>query len=218
MSVYFFPNAIPGVKVSVKVNDQIINPLDGFIGVLTAGTKITIIVTVDTENKHSCFTIDPHMVKTAKATTEQGVYKKNLTVMEKITGKDKDKKITTQVAGWPSNMLCLEIYGHTWNIGIISQNGRYFLVTEKYTPAIEVNDLVPTGMVIASSTLRGLATINVDRGIFNARLHWSNMPWRKHLGLRHVAQGEVISFTPKDIISVDASSTFRKEIIRCRLT
>lgn len=211
--------SIPGVNILVHINGNLVTSQSGFLGVLVSGTKITITLEVPNPKvEHQCYTLatkhGANTVRTPKAAQTNGVYVKNLTVIEKRTSGD---TITTQVAGWPNNMFCLDIQGKIYNIGITSQNGRYLLVIEEYTPPIEVNELTPIGMVLSSSPLRGTAAINIGSALFNARLHWSNMPFRLDLGFRHLNQGEVIDFNAADVTKLDGASSFRYEIKHCSL-
>lgn len=237
MTIFFSQLAIPHAFV------EIINCTDGkavrvakngYIGTFKSGTKLVMYLQV-ANVEHSCYLLNnnPDKTKTPKPQsfdniniagflfddTPSGIvfngkyYRKNFTVIEKKTR----NTTSSQISAWPSNMLCLDIDSQTWNIGICCQNGRYFLVIEKYCPIIEVNELLPVGTVLSSSPLRGVAAINTGSTIFNARLHWSNMPIRYELGFRGLCQGEVIKFKNDAVIELDGSSSFRYEIKRCSL-
>jgi len=218
MPIHFSPSAIPGVNIFIYVNGKMVEPQCGYLlGVLPAGTKIAITIDVLGSAEHQCYTIVSHnsqTVRTAKACSEPGVYVKHLTV---TAYQSDDGTRSTRIAGWPNNMFCLDLNGKTWNIGIVNQNGRYFLVIEEYIPSIEVNELIPIGMVLSSSPLRCWATINIGSTLFNARLHWTNMPFRRDLGLRILNQGEVIKYEKEDVVELDSASSFRYEIKACTL-
>jgi hypothetical protein len=213
MTIHLSLYAIPGVNILVHLNGYVKTPLEGFIGALTPGTKIALTVEVVGNVEHQCYTLDAHMNRTPKALAKFG-YTKNLTVIKK---ESPDGTISSQVAGWPNNMLCLDIHGKTWNIGIVNQNGRYFFVIEEWTPPIEVNELSPIGMVLSVSLLRGMATIHTGDAIFNARAHWSHWPFRSDKGLRLLNRGEVILFREDKLLSLDSDSSYRYEVTDCVL-
>lgn len=214
MPIHFSPSAIPGVNIFIYVNGKMVEPQCGYLlGVLPAGTKIGITIDV-LGSEHQCYTISSHMLHTPKACSQPGIYVKNLTVTKK---ESPDGTVTTQVAGWPSNMFCLNLNGKTWNIGIMSQNGRFFFIIEEWLPTIMTNELTPIGMVLFSSPLRGTATVYTGCALFDARIHWSHMPFRKELGLRLLNQGEVIKFEKNDLKTLGSESSFRYEVMRCIL-
>lgn len=218
MTIHLSLYAIPGVNILVHLNGYVKTPQEGFIGVLTPGTKIAITLeVVNSDRAHSCYTlksVNSQMVHEPKAPTKPGIYVKNLTVVKK---ESPDGTKTTQVAGWPCNMFCLDIHGKTYNIGIVCQNGRYFFVIEEWVPSIEVNELIPIGMILSVSLLRGTATIHTGDAIFNARAHWTNWPFRPEKGLRLLHRGEVILFREDNLLSLDSESSYRYEVIDCVL-
>ena len=210
-------SSINGVNIQVRINDNFVTSQSGFLGVLIPGTKITITVEVVGDVNHECYVLsynDSMITRTPKATSKSGAYTKNMTVIGKRTVAG---TVTTQVAGFPANLIGLDINGKSWNIGVVSQNGRYYFAIEEWLPTIEDNELLPFGMVLGSSFLHGLAMIKVGKGIFGARLHWTNMPWRKDIGFRLLEQGEVINYNTTDIVELDGASSFRYEIKHCTL-
>lgn len=219
MATYLSPNAIPGVKITLNLNGQQTNPAYGYVlgtlGVLPKGTKITIIVEVENNLDHSCYTLNYAKVHIAKAAVRPGVYVKNLTV---IPFQSEYVESSTQIAGWPNNMLCLDIEGKTYNIGIFNRMGKYFFCIHERISPIETNSALPIGFVTHFDPLCGIGRIYNGSIIQDAKLHWSRMPFRPKLGFRAVVPGEVVKFTPKDVRETGAeNTTYSQEIMRCTI-
>lgn len=215
MTTYLSAYAVPGVNILLHLNGQLVAPEEGFLSVLTTGTKITITVEVVGKVEHQCYTIDSRMERTPKTSSEPGIYTKRLTVIKKQTS---DGTITTQVAGWPNNMICLDIHGKTYNIGVFTQNGRYFFCIHERVSPIETNSALPIGFITHFDPLRGIARVFTGSIIQDAKLHVSKMPFRKKLGFRAVVPGEVIKFTARDIRNTGTeNTTYSQEIMRCTI-
>lgn len=213
MTTFLNPKAIPGVNILIHINGQDFIPSHGYIlGVLKAGDKIVIGVEVAEGVDHRCYTIDSKMIATPKAAARLGFYLKGLTV----TASDRDGVRSTQIAGWPNNMLCLEIHGKTYNIGLFNRSGKYFFAVVEKTNPIETNSALPVGFVTDFDVLRGVARVFTGSVLQEAKLHWSNMPFRKALGFRAVVAGEVL--TLKALVGTGAEkTTFSEEIKACAL-
>ena len=195
----FSPEALPNVSIVLDQSGRIITPEDnGFLGVFRHGTKITLRLKV--KGEHNCFTLNPQgLQKVPKAKNELG-YTKNFTI-DCSTG-------TGQIARWPANMVCLEVPGNTYNIGIANQNGRFFFVIEEYSPSPEN---LPEGMVVSFSLLRGVGTVALKPG-FDARIHWTAVPFNRILGLRLMQTGDFLQWKKEDLVTLGGETTFRYEI------
>jgi len=200
----FSPKALPNVSIGIfDQSGRIITPDEGngFLGVFRHGTKIALHLSV--KGEHTCFTLNPQgLQKIPKAKNELGGYTKNFTI-DCSTG-------TGQIARWPANMVCLEVPGNTYNIGIANQNGRFFFVVED-SPSPEN---LPEGMVVSFSLLRGVGTVAFKPG-FDARLHWKAVPFNHHLGLRIMQTGDLLEWEKSDLVDLGGETTFRYEIKKC---
>lgn len=195
----FSLTAIP--NTSIILNDQygqIITPADnGYIGVLKDGTELNIRLKV--EGDHTCYTLDQNNkeLRIPKAKNPDGrSYTKKLTVTK------------GQIARWPSNMVCLEVPGHTYNIGIVNQNGRYFFVIEEYLPSAEN---LPEGMVIWFSLLHGIGSV-AYKPLFDARIHWKTLRFNQKMGMRVLQSYDLLQFDEKDVVLTNGDTSFRFEI------
>lgn len=237
---WFSPKDIPGVKIEIIKKIDTVDPetaevkpgtvpvpiLDndnGYIGVFPHETKLQI--RLEVEGKHECYVLEPNTLKkTVKAQDAPGKYSKNFTVsiyQDKFLdehglyynkrNREKYSGIEGIVAQWPSNMVCLEIPGHTYNIGLTSQNGRIFFVIEEYQPS-PMN--LPQGMVVAYSLLRGGGTVAYEQ-YFDARVNWRNVPVDKRKGLRFMQTGDLLEWEKDDLVSLGCNTTFKYEINRC---
>lgn len=202
-NLLFSPFAIPDTHITLfDQSGQIVNPdpTNGYVGCFPDRTKLTIRVKVKEGKAHSCYTIDPsNMAKVPKRNNE-GSYLKNLTV-DCSSG-------VGQVARWPSNMICLDVEGQTYNIGLANQFGQFFFVIEEYHP--DSSDLVE-GMVVNFSLLRGVGTVVYKPG-FDAKIHYSALKRSKVTGLRMVRTYDLLEWDEKDVVQTDSSTTFRYEI------
>ena len=201
------------VTITLTLNGADFSPSDGYVlGVLQPGDKIGIGVHVDPTVDHRVYTLDANKDPKAKSAIKPGVYIKNLTV----TACRSEKGVrSTQIAGWPNNMICLEIWGRTYNIGIFNRNGKYFFAIVKREMPIITDDSTPIGTVTRFDVLQGVGRIYTGDRFQETRLHWSKMPFRKNLGFRAVLEGEVIKFDPKSLVETGAAkTTFSKEIVK----
>lgn len=217
---HFSTQAIPNTKISIfDQYGQILRPADnGFLGVFRQGTKLSINIEVAKDVPHSCYTLNPEdLSKVAKAITKSGSYVKNVTIDTftgenfTVPGEKGSLSIPSQavkIARWPANMVCLEVPGHTFNIGFANQNGRIFFVIEEYltTPA----DL-PEGRVVSFSILRGVGVVAYKPG-FDARIHWTNVPFNQKDGLRMLQTGDYLVWKEEDIVTLGGDTSFRYEI------
>lgn len=185
---------------SIMINDQygrIITPADnGFIGVLKDGTELNIRIKV--EGDHVCYTLDQKNKekRIPKAKNTDGSYTKKLTVTN------------GQIARWPSNMVCLEVPGHTYNIGIANQNGRYFFVIEEYFPS---DEYLAEGMVVWFSILHGIGSV-AYKPLFDARIYWKSLRFNSKRGIRVAESYDLLTFDEKDVVPLDGDTSFRYEI------
>ena len=214
MATFLTPNAIPDVAISITINGHQIQPLRGYkLGFLMPGDKIAISATVAHGVDHKCYTLNSKVKITPKAASHPGVYVKNLTVTKTSfnlrTG-------NTKIAGWPNNMFCLEIAGKTYNIGVFNRHGQYFFaIVEKANP-VETNSALPAGFVTHFDLLRGIARVFTGSIFQEAKLHWSNMPFRNPLGFRAVVPGEILKL--EALVDTGAEKTsFSQEVKSCAL-
>jgi hypothetical protein len=206
MQKFIFSTSLPNVGITIfDQNGHIITPAEnGFIGVFKHGTKLNIFLSV--EGEHSCYTLNPKdLTKIPKRKSESGLYSKSLTI--------DTRSGTGQTAPWPSNMVCLDIPGHIYNIGIANQYGRFFFVIEEYLPSPEN---LPEGMVIAFSLLRGIGSVAYipAKGLFpclDARIHFSAIRISKD-GFRLLQTGDFLEWEPKDLIELGGDTSYRYEI------
>jgi hypothetical protein len=220
---YFTPDAIDGVKIQLVRKVDIVDPetaqvtpgtipvkiLDksnGFLGVFPKNTKLQLKLQV--EGEHECYILDQKTLeKISKRVEVTGEYIKNFTVTafeDRFTAK-------VTIAAWPANMVCLEISGHTYNIGLVNQNGRFFFVIEEYLPSPEN---LPEGMVIWFSLLRGIGAVTC-KPMFDARIHWSNLRFNRHDGLRLLKTGDLLEWETEDVVDLGGDTSFRYEIKHC---
>ena len=220
---FFTPDAIPGVTIKILKRIDTVDPktaeikpdflpikildnTNGFLGVFPKGTELRL--KLEVEGKHECFVLDSRTKeKIAKRADAPGKYTKYFTInsyREMHTEK-------TMIAAWPSNMLCLEVPGHTYNIGLVNQNGRFFFVIEEYLPSPEN---LPEGMVIWFSLLRGVGAV-AYKPMFDARVHWSNLRFNRHDGLRMLRTGDLLEWKKDDVIDLGGDTSFRFEIKHC---
>jgi len=202
---------IKGVIITLFKNGKLIAPRDGYIlGILSDHTEIMIEIKVPEGVEHRCFTLDHKMNQAPKAAVKPGVYQKKITVTRTI---EDDVKLP-KIAGWPCNMVVLEISGKAYNIGLICQNGCiYFHIAQQLLP-IEFNDALPIGTVMSSNPFRGTAVINIGKYFEQARIHYSNMPYRNNFKVRFVIPGEVIVWKPEDLVELpaNAGTNFQYEV------
>lgn len=201
------------VTISLTINGAEFTPSDGYVlGVLQVGDKLQLGIEVAEGLEHRCFTLDSKMVRTDKAPVKTGLYIKNFTV---TASRSEKGDLSTQIAGWPYNMVCLEIGSRTYNIGLFTQNGRYFFaIVEKSEPLISDSE-TPIGTVTRFDVLRGVGRVYTGDRFQETRLHWHNMPFRRNLGFRALHEGEVIKFDPKALVETGAAkTTFSKEIVK----
>ena len=211
MTTFFTLNAVPNVQIKVLVNGKPAVMVDGFLGVLTHNTKIQIILQVAENIEHSCYTLNQNKERVAKAVEAgEGVYTytKKLTV----TAYEANGVRSTQISAWPGNWVGIDIDGQSYSVGIIVQNGRYFFIINRRDPQIEVNELIPEGMVLRMDPLSGIATINTGSELFQAKLHWSQMRVNRRFGFRILEEGDIINLTNYDEILTDGSTSFRSEL------
>lgn len=198
----FTPAGIENVSIKLvnQTTGRELHPAtNGFLGSFPHGTKITIVIKPECD--HSCFTLNPQgLERVPKSREKDGSYQKHFTV-DASTG-------TGQIARWPSNMVCFEIPGHTYNVGLANQNGRFFFVIEEYLPSPES---LPEGMVVSFSLLRGIGTVAYKPG-FDARIHWKAVPFDKKIGLRLMQTGDLLEWNQEDLVSLGGDTTFRFEI------
>ncbi len=194
----FSISAIPNATISIfDQYGQIITPADnGYIGVLKDDTELNIHLKV--EGDHTCYTLDQNNkeVRIPKAVNKDGSFTKKLTVTK------------GQIARWPSNMVCLEVPGHTYNIGVFNQNGRFFFVIEEYFSSAEN---LPEGMVIWFSLLHGIGSV-AYKPLFDARIHWKTLRFNQKMGMRFLQSYDLLQFDEKDLILLDGDTSFRYEI------
>ncbi|HSV94560.1 MAG TPA: hypothetical protein VLH94_01080 [Spirochaetia bacterium] len=200
---YFTPDAISGVKITIfDQHGQILHPApeNGRLGCYRHGTKITIALKV--EGEHQCYTLDHKTLeRVPKKVSPVGEYTKNLTV-DCSTG-------SGQVACWPSNMVCLEMAGQRFNIGLANQDGIFYFVVEEFisTPT----EGLPSGTVIGFSLLRGLGVV-AYKPLFDARIHWTSLPKDPKTRLRMIKPLTLLELSKEDVVPVNGSSSFRYEI------
>lgn len=218
----FSLSAIPNTSISIfDQYGQIIRPAsNGFLGVLKNGTKLTIHIAVEPEVEHYCYTLNPNDItqKVAKKMVSPGNYVKNITVDTNtdesfiVPGNDGPVTIKVQmvkIARWPANMVCLEVPGHTYNIGITNQNGRLFFVIEEHLTSPEQD--LGEGIVYSFSLLRGTGKVAYKPG-FDARVHWKALPLDWRYGLRILHAGQTITWKKEDLVTLGGDTTFRYEI------
>ncbi len=182
----------------IKIKDQ----SNGYLGIIPDKTKFQI--RLEVEGEHQCFTLEPKTKdRVPKKQEATGKYIKNFSV-DASNG-------FPMIAAWPANMICLEVTGHIYNIGIANQNGRFFFVIEEYLPSPEN---LPLGMVISFSLLRGLGSVAYKPG-FDAKVHWKNIPFDKRFGLRLVQTGDILEWNDEDIVLPDSDTTYRYEVKKC---
>lgn len=212
------PSAIHGLlEVKVLINGQPADLAHGYIlGVLQSGDKIVIEISVDHTVAHEAFTLNKDLQPVYKAKNAEGelgidVYSKRLTVIMR------QDQTSTQVAGYPNNILGLQISGETYYIGVFGRNGKYFFtVFEDYAPIVP-DDTTKIGTVLYFNPLRGIARVFLG-GFEDARLHWSHMPFRKNLGFRAVVAGEVLDFTDEGLERTGLANThYSYELKSCTL-
>lgn len=205
------------LDLKVLLNGQPANLDHGYIlGVLQPGDKIVIEIEVDHTVDHMAFTLNSRLepvYKTKNAESVLGIdtYQKKLTVTENREG------TSTHVAGYPNNILGLQISGETYYIGVFGRNGKYFFtIFGDYAPIVPDN-LTAVGTVLYFNPLRGIARVFLG-GFEDARLHWSHMPFRKNLGFRAVVAGEVLDFTDEDLERTGLANThYSYELKSCTL-
>lgn len=217
MPTHLSTKGITNVSIVISLNGKSVELESGYIlGVLKSGDKIIIGIEVAGGIEHSCYTLsskNSEIVRTPKKAVKPGNYLKSLTVTDFYSP---DGTRSTQIAGWPNNILCLEVGGQTFNIGIFNRNGKYFFANAEREYPIETNSALPIGLVTYFDVLRGVARIYNGNVLQDAKLHWSNMPFRKNLGFRAVVPGEVL--TLKAIVETGAEQTsFSQEVKSCSL-
>ena len=213
MTTFLTPHGIQEVNIALILNGRDFKPEFGYdLGVLQVGDKLQLGIEVAEGLDHRCFTLDSKMVRTDKAPVKAGLYIKNFTV----TASRSEKGVrSTQIAGWPNNMICLEFGTRSYNIGIFNQNGRYFFAIVEKSEPLMTDAKTPIGTVTRFDVLRGVARIYTGDRFQETRLHWRHMPFRKNLGFRAVCEGEVIKFDPKSLVETGAAkTTFSKEIVK----
>jgi len=203
---------IKGVIITLFKNGKVVTPKDGYIlGELPDHTEIIIEIKVPEGVEHRCFTLDHKRNQIPKSSPKRGVYQKKITVTKSFD--DKNHQLSV-IAGWPCNMVILEIAGKTYNIGLICQNGCvYFHISERI-PQIEFNELLPIGTVMAANPFCGTAVINIEKYFEQARIHYSNMPYRSEFKIRFLIPGEVIQWKLEDLVelSANAGTNFQYEV------
>lgn len=190
------------VKRANGSKEEIIpNPLNGWLGLMNIGDKITITAVV-TVTDHYCYTLDQNKVKTPKKDLGLGTYEKSVTVISKSDSRK------GQVAHWPANIMGLTIEGKNFNVGVYEQNGYFYFVIEEYLP--DGDKKFAPGEVKWFSLLRGYGAVASMNCNFDLKLHWSSIPRRSNMA-RFVDSGETIVI--KDVVSdITSKSTFFKEI------
>ena len=212
MTTFLTTGGIPNVTIALVLNGRDFKPEYGYdLGVLQVGDKLQLGIEVAEGLDHRCFTLDSKMVRTDKAPVKAGLYIKNFTV----TARSEKGVRSTQIAGWPNNMVCLEIGNKAYNIGLFTQNGRYFFAIVEKSEPLMTDAETPIGTVTRFDVLRGVARVYTGDRFQETRLHWSKMPFRRNFGFRAVREGEVIKFDPKSVVETGAAKTsFSKEIVK----
>ena len=212
MTTFLTTGGIPKVTIAIVLNGRDFKPEYGYdLGVLQVGDKLQLGIEVAEGLDHRCFTLDSKMVRTDKAPVKAGLYIKNFTV----TARSEKGVRSTQIAGWPNNMVCLEIGNKAYNIGLFTQNGRYFFAIVEKSEPLMTDAETPIGTVTRFDVLRGVARVYTGDRFQETRLHWSKMPFRRNFGFRAVREGEVIKFDPKSVVETGAAKTsFSKEIVK----
>lgn len=215
--------SIPHVSILVDVDGKPVNPCqNGYIGVIQGSSKIEIMLVVAKGIEHSVYTRDYNLQRENRLPVPNfyGDYSSPdllvIGLMKEITGSltykrsflvvDDANVEYSHVAGYPNNTLYIEINNKTFEIGIVSQNGRFFFFVYEAQPPKKTGINSPVGTVKEFNPLRGVAVVHFGKGE-DARVYWKNLPWRRSLGLRFVSQGDVLDFDPAKAVKLDSSNT-----------
>ena len=207
-SISFFLNCIPKVSIWLTRNGQEFRPeVTGRIGQFALSDDVRINVSIIGD--HKCFILDPNDYAKQIPLPEigMGIYEKkiNISVLDGAR----------HIAKWPKNMICVEIEGQRYNIGIADQSGIFYFVIEK--PGIDDYDKIPVrGTVRWFSPLRGYGAVANNNLLFDARVHWSALPKRKN-GLRYLLSGEKVTWADKDLEQLFGKTAFEFEVNKAEL-
>jgi len=158
---------------------------------------------------HKCFVMDPldYSKQIPLPELGMGVYQKKINI-SLLQG-------ARHLAKWPKNMLCVEVSGQRYNVGIADQRGFFYFVIEN--PMDDTEEKTPTmGEVIWYSPLHGIGAIFYGAPVLHHRIHWSSIPKREN-GCRYVKSGEILSWKPEDVKDVRDQSTFLTEVKNAEL-
>lgn len=180
---------------------------NGWIGCFQKGDKITFTISCTPGMDHKCFTLDQSINRGEKKAIGEGVYEKSLTVTIN------EKSGAGQVAPWPANMLCLEIDGKSYNVGIFIQNGIFYFVIEEYLFP-DPDKAYLANQVRWFSLLRGFGSVTSENSLLDLRIHYSAVP-RQANHLRNLETGDLLIIS--EIITTDLRTNFQKEIKACTL-
>ncbi|HOX96620.1 MAG TPA: hypothetical protein PLI45_04560 [Candidatus Woesebacteria bacterium] len=199
-------DSIPHSALWVTKEGKDIKPaVTGRLGAFLIGSKLKINLSVIGE--HSCFTIDPNNPSKhiAKKTIGEGVYEKNITIIE--------GESVGLAPRWPNNIVCLDVADRHFSIGIQQQHGIFYLIVEEY---VQTDEEYLPGQVKWFSALRGFGAVASTNPLFDYNIHCEGCPKREN-GLRYLNSGEQITWKPEDEVDGDGSSTFIRRITKAEL-